>query len=48
MKRKLIYQTPLAEEFTLNLAGGCLQTVSNMSTTNNDNSMGWGYYDDGE
>lgn len=49
MKRKLIYECPLSEEFELNLANGCLQSVSDMRTTNNDNPMGWGYYEeDGE
>ena len=49
MKRKLIYESPLAEQFVLNLEGNCLQTVSDIKTTNPDNPMGWGYYEeDGE
>lgn len=46
MKRKLCYEAPIMEEFTLNLGANCLQTVSDVKTNNPNNPMNWGYYED--
>ncbi len=45
MKRKLIYESPLAEQFVLNLENSCLQggsPVPTITPTDPDNPMPWG------
>ena len=42
MKRKLLYEAPLTEEFELVLGNSCLQNVSDINSTNPTNPMPWG------
>ncbi len=46
MKRKLLYEAPLTEEFELILGNSCLQNVSDLTTTKPDNPMPWDPLDD--
>lgn len=46
MKRKLLYEAPLTEEFELVLGSSCLQNVSDINSTNPTNPMPWDPEDD--